>query len=427
MKEKFLHFVWRFQLLHGFPLKTTDGVEVEIIKRGIWNKIDSGPDFSMAQIKIGKEIWMGNLEIHVNSSDWNLHGHSKDDAYQNIILHIVYKHDREIESLVSKNIKTLELASYIPKEVLANYEQMVHSERNFIPCEQSLHLIQKETLGFWLDRLMVERLERKTGEIEEEYRAHHKNWECLLFKKLAYAFGLKINADVFTDWANSFDFNVLVKVQQNSDWVHALFFGQAGFLDFQSRDTFVQLLQKEYAFLKRKFNLYPIQATQFKFFRLRPVSFPTVRLMQLAVLYSTYQNLFSFLMGTSSMEKIYKVFEDLEYPEFWENHFTLQKESSVRSTKAISRELVERITINVIIPLKYVYAKHRGVDLFEELTDLLRSLPSEKNTLINRFSERGLKPRNALESQAFLELKKQFCDEKKCLNCALGLQILKNV
>jgi hypothetical protein len=427
LKEKFLHFVWRFQLLHHFPLRTTDGQEIFVHQRGIWNEKDAGPDFSFAKIQIGNQTWFGNLEIHVNSSDWDLHKHSFDENYQNVILHVVYHHDKEIPFLMKKEIPTLELSHFIPSEIISNYENLVELNQNFIPCEKSVQLIKKETLNFWLERLVIERLERKTQEIEKEYLKSSKNWEEVLFKKMAYVFGLKVNAEAFEFWANSFDYSVLVKIQTNSDYVHALFLGQAGFLDIDSSDPFVQTLQKEYAFLKSKYQLNPMNVAAFKFFRLRPYSFPTVRLMQLATLYAEYQNVFAFLMGTKSLEKIEAIFEELVYPEFWRNHFKLDKEANRISSKRISKELIERIIINVVIPIKFVYARERGVDVSEELIELLRNLPPEQNSILNGFDKLGLQARNAFESQAYLELKKQFCDEKKCLNCAVGLEILNHV
>lgn len=427
MKEKLLHFIWRFQLFDQLPLRTIDGQLVEVIQRGLWNKIDSGPDFSMAQIKIHDQIWAGSIEIHIKSSDWDLHKHSEDRAYENVILHVVYEHDKEVKFMVERNIPTLELKSFIAPIVLHQYNQLLENNRNFIPCEKSVDLLQREKLDFWLERLLVERLERKVGELENEFLANNKNWEQLLFKKLAYAFGLKINADAFVNWANSFDFEVLMRNQLNPDYVHALFFGQAGFLDFDSNDDYVIELQKDYKFLQLKYRLVGVHASIFKFFRMRPSSFPTVRIMQLATLYSHYQNLFAFLMGTQSIEKIKGIFEDIEYPEFWKNHFRLENESSVISVKSISNDLIYRIIINVIIPMKFVYAKHRDIDIVDQLLGWLTELPAEKNTIISGYSKLGLKAKNAFESQAYLELKKHFCNEKKCLNCAIGLQILKDV
>ena len=427
MKEKFLHFIWRFQLFNSYPLFTTSGNNLYVEEKGLWNKIDSGPDFSMAKIRIQDEIWVGNVEIHVKSSDWDLHKHSDDRNYENVILHVVYEHDKEIKFLHSRNIQTLELKNYIPHEVLANYDRLLESGQNFIPCEKSIHLIQEESAKFWLERLMLERMERKTAEIEQEFELYHKNWEELLFKRMAYVFGLKINADAFSYWAQSFDFQILKKIQSKPDQVHALFLGQAGFLNFTAENEYIKNLQEEFSFLKSKYKLEPIDAKLFKFFRLRPVSFPTIRMMQLASLYSQIQNTFAFFMGTQDVKKLQDIFKDLEYPRFWENHFVLEKETHVRSDKSISVELRERIIINVILPIKYVYAKQRGVEVTEEILDGLRNLPAEKNTTIQGFSKLGLKAQNAFESQAYLELKKHFCNEKKCLNCALGLQLLKNV
>jgi hypothetical protein len=427
LKEKFLHFIWRFQLLQQFPLRTTEEKEIHVYQRGIWNEKDAGPDFSFAKIQIENQTWAGNLEIHVRSSDWDLHQHSTDENYQNVILHVVYEHDKEIEFLRQKGIPTLELKSYIPPEVLNNYQGLIDYHLHFIPCEQSIQLIKKETLSFWLERLVIERLERKTAEIEIEYEANQKNWETVLFKRMAYVFGLKVNAEAFEQWANSFDYSILTKVQTNSDYVHALFLGQAGFLKEENKDPFVQTLKKSYVFLQTKYQLEPMNVSAFKFFRLRPVSFPTIRLMQLASLYAQYQNLFAFLIGTKSLDRILPIFEELIYPEFWQNHYRFEKESEKISSKKISGELIERIIINVIIPIKFVYAKQRGLDVSDELIDLLRSMSPEKNSVLAGFIKLGLVPKNAFESQAYLELKKQFCDEKKCLNCAVGLEILNHV
>lgn len=372
-------------------------------------------------------MWAGNVEIHVKSSDWDLHKHSTDESYSNVILHVVFEHDQEIEFLKDKNIPTLELKNYIPKEVLFNYKELLESHRGFIPCENNLKEVSRETVRFWLERIFVQRLERKVHETEQEFLQTGKDWEELLFKKIAYAFGLKINAEAFSDWANSFDFKVLQKVRNRPDQLQALFLGQAGFLEIQTHNEYVKSLQNEYEFLKAKYNLYPLSASVFKFFRLRPPGFPTVRLAQLAAVYSRYPNLFTFLTGSKSADKIYPVFSDLVLPGFWENHFTLEKESQRKSDKKISSELIERIIINVIVPVKFAYAKSLGKDINDELIDLLVSLPPEKNTIIQEFSKLGLNAQNAFESQAYLELKKHYCDLKNCLNCSIGLQLLKNV
>lgn len=427
MKEKFLHFVWNFQLFQIQNLHCIDGSNLFIEQKGQWNLNDSGPDFMNSKIKIQNTIWAGNIEIHVKSSDWDLHKHSNDEAYSNVILHVVFEHDKEIEFLQKRNIPTLELKNFIPKEVLFNYKQLLEAQRNFIPCEESLNQVSKETVNFWLERIFVQRLERKVSEIEEEFSQNEKNWEELLFKKLAYAFGLKINAEAFQHWANSFDFKIIQRIQNKPELVQALFLGQAGFLEIESEKEYVKFLQKEFQFLQSKYNLQPVNSSVFKFFRLRPPSFSTVRLAQLASVYGQYPNLFMFLMGSKLAEKIYPVFSDLELNEFWKTHYTLDKESMRNSDKKITSELIERIIINVIVPVKFAYAKSIGKDINEELIDLLISLPPEKNTIIDEFAKMGLKAENAFDSQAYLELKKHYCDEKNCLNCSIGLQILKNV
>ncbi|MFV0304845.1 MAG: DUF2851 family protein [Moheibacter sp.] len=427
MEEKFLHFIWKFQLLQNYPLTTIDGKIVEVLNQGDWNQNESGPDFSCAKIKIGNKIWVGNVELHIYSSDWNRHQHSRDKAYSSIILHVVLNHDSEIEMLNEQQIPTLELKKFISPEIIESYKTLLKIETSFIPCEKNIRLIQKEKLNLWLERIVLGRIERKSKEVESAFLYTGKNWEALLFRRLAYAFGLKINAEAFEVWANSFEYSVLQKVQKKPELVYALFFGQAGFLEFSSSDDYIIKLQKDYAFLKNKYKLTPLNSAVFKFFRLYPASFPTVRMMQLATLYTVYPNLFMFLMGSKSADKIYPVFKELHYPKFWENHYTFEKESSKKAQKQITDDLINRIIINVIIPMKYIYGKMLGIDIITELLELLYFLPPEKNTVLEKFKKIGIKPENALESQALLEMKKHFCDEKKCLNCAIGLQVLKNV
>lgn len=427
MKEKFLQFIWNFQLFQNSNLQTTDGQKILVQKAGVWNRENSGPDFVESWIYIQKTLWVGNVEIHVKSSDWNLHHHSTDMAYSTIILHVLFENDENIEFLKERKIPTLELKNYIPQNILINYENLHHDNRIFIPCEKNSHWVEKETIKFWLERLFVERLERKVEELENQFIAQQKNWEQVLFQKLAYSFGLKINAEAFEIWSKSFEFKILSKIQSNPQKIHALFFGQAGFLAFESEDDYIKGLQNDYNFLKTKYQLDPIETSLFKFFRLRPPAFPTVRLAQLAILYSEYQNLFGFLMGSKSLTQIKTIFSELTLPKFWENHYTLDKISPKKSDKKLSNEMIEKIIINTIVPIKFAYAKSLGKDISEDLIEWLREIPPEKNKIIREFSKLGWKPKNAFESQALLQLKKYYCDEKNCLNCPIGLEILKYV
>lgn len=426
MKEKFLHLVWNYQLFHTQNLRSTDGEEIFIDNKGQWNYQNSGPDFIHSKIYIRNTLWAGNIEIHVKSSDWDLHKHSADKAYSNVVLHVVYEHDKEIKFLKERQVPTLELKHFVFPEVLSNYRNLLVPQQ-FIPCERIISTVSEEVQTLWLERIFVERLERKVNEIESEFLSNEKNWEQLLFKKLSYTFGLKINADAFLHWSNSFPFKVLQKIQNRPEKIHALFLGQAGFLDVETKDTYIESLQNEYRFLISKYNLKPVQSSGFKFFRLRPSSFPTVRIAQLASVYSHYPNLFSYLMGSRSAQKIHMVFKDLDLPEFWENHYVLEKESLKKSNKQLTAEFIDKIIINVIVPLKFFYARSIGKDINDELIDLFLSLPAEKNKIIEEFGKIGLNAQNAFESQAYLELKKYYCDAKNCLNCNIGLQVLKNV
>lgn len=426
MKERFLHFVWNYQLLNFQNLVSEEGNPIQIINKGTWNQSEAGADFLNAQLKINQTIWAGNIEIHVRSSDWDSHQHSRNLAYYNTILHIVFEHDREIDFLKLRHINTLELRKYIPDYVIYNYKSLLNSKEQFIPCENQISQIQPEIMNVWKESLMIQRLQRKVLEIQNLYQENQKNWEKLLFKQLAHAFGLKINSEAFLIWANSFDFKVLQKVQHNPNYVRALFYGQAGFLEINSQDEFICELQKDYEFLQRKFQLTPVPSSIFKFFRLRPPNFPTIRIAQLAEIYINYSSLFGLFVGSKSISKLKTIFTGITLPKFWDNHFTFQKESTQTQSKKISNELIDRMLINVILPIKFTYAQSVGVDLGEEVLDLLAQISPEKNTTVEQFLVIGVKSKNALETQALLELKKQYCEPKNCLNCTIGLQIIKN-
>lgn len=427
MKEKFLHFVWNFQLLHFQNLRTVEGNSIEILHRGTWNQSNSGPDFSNAKIKIGHTTWAGNVEIHVKSSDWDLHHHSTDSAYSNVILHVVYEADKEIDFLKQKKIQTLELKSFIPAKVIENYTYLIANKQKFIPCENLISQLDQQNVSIWLHHLLLQRLANKVQQMETLFLKNQKSWEKLLFKQMAYTFGLKINAQAFEIWANSFDFKVLQKVQNRKNSVHALFLGQAGFLDENFSEEYLVQLKIEYEFLRTKFQLEPISSSIFQFFRLRPPNFPTIRIAQLAEIYAQMSNLFSILMSTKSVERLEILFHELQLPQFWDNHYTLHKTSSKIFPKQISQELIHRVIINVLIPLKLAYAKSIGKDVLDEVIENLYVLPAEKNTITEGFSDLGFVAKNAFDSQALVELKLNFCEPKNCLNCNFGLQILKHV
>ncbi len=424
MKETFLHHIWKMRYFNQTDLKTTHHSFVEIIHQGNINQ-NAGPDFLNAEIVIGKQLWAGSVEMHINSSDWDLHQHSQDLAYQNVILHVVWNHDKEIDYLRSRNVETLVLKDFVPKEIVFNYENILNQNQQKIPCQNLFQTskIDWDKINFWFDGLLVDRLKYKTKTVIDLYEKCNHAWEEVTFKLIAQNFGLKINQEAFEIWAASFPFKVLQKVQQNPQQVEALFFGQAGFLA-EVFDEYAATLQTEYHFLQRKFNLNPIPKSIFKFSSLRPLGFPTIRIAQLSSLYANYNSIFSEIIQFKTIQQFEDFFGSIKTSVYWETHYVFGKESKL-IRKSISVSKIHNLIINTILPLRFTYEKLQDNLDIDFYFQLLEHLKSEQNSVIDLYKEIGFKPKSAKDSQALLQLKKCYCDEKKCLNCAIGTEVLK--
>lgn len=421
MNENLLHFIWKLKLFSVNKLESTNGEKIHIISNGIHN-LNTGPDFFNAKIEIANQVWAGNVEIHINSSDWYKHNHETDENYDAVILHVVWEHDVEIFRQNNTKIPTLELKKYISNEVLNNYNQLFSKNKKWINCENEIQLIDSFILDNWLERLYFERLEQKAELINQTLATNNNNWEATLFMLLAKNFGLKVNGEAFLNLANSFDFSIVRKVSNNAEQLEALFFGQAGLLSEENEAVYFQKLKKEYEYLKVKFNLKPISNGQVQFFRLRPNNFPTIRLSQLVFLYSKHQNLFSKIIEIDTLELFYTLFEVSTLP-FWETRFTFEKESK-KSTKKLTKSFIDLILINTIIPLKFVHLKSLGKSDFSSLFNILEQIKPEKNTIISKFNDLKIKSPNAFKTQALLQLKNEYCSKQLCLQCAIGKTIL---
>ena len=421
MNENLLHFLWKLKLFSVNNLKSTNGEIIHIISNGIHN-LNTGPDFLNAKIEIENQVWGGNIEIHINSSDWYKHNHETDKNYDAVILHVVWEHDVEIFRENNAKIATLELKNYISKEVLISYNQLFSKNKKWINCENEIQSIDSFIFDNWLERLYFERLEQKSTIILEILAANKNNWEATLFMLLAKSFGLKINGDAFLNFANTFDFSIVRKVSNNVEQLEALFFGQAGLLSNENESVYFEKLKKEYEYLKIKFKLTPILGRQVQFFRLRPNNFPTIRLSQLAFLYNKYQNLFSKIIEIESLELFYSLFEVSTLP-FWETHFTFEKESK-KSTKKLTKSFIDLILINTIIPLKFVHLKSLGKSDYSSFLNILENIKPEKNSIISKYNDLKIKSPNAFKTQALLQLKNEYCSKQLCLQCAIGKTIL---
>ncbi|WP_336733781.1 DUF2851 family protein [Chryseobacterium sp. VD8] len=419
MTEKLLQYLWNYKVFKHFDFKDLEGNPVEILDFGKWNK-DSGPDFIAAKLKINEITFAGNIELHVKSSDWIFHNHSHDPNYQNIILHVVFQNDCEVEELKNRNIPTIELKDHIDENILWKYEKLIGGTQ-FIPCENifdpgkiSVHFHEENVL---------KKLAEKSLEFEMNLAQFKNNFEAVLFHSLAYSFGLKVNAFIFRQIAESIDFTIINKIRQNETQLEALFFGVSGWLENPEDET-MKIWKREFDFIKAKFNISNLKFHP-KFLRLRPPNFPTLRLSQLANLYFTHQNLFSKIIHAKNTGELFEIFKNVKASEYWNNHYNFGKISSVNQSKVVSRDFIELIILNTILPLKYTYHQYYNEEIAEEILLFYKNLPSEKNSVITDWKKLGMKCKTALESQSLIYHFKNSCEEKNCLNCGIGFKILK--
>lgn len=421
MQEDFLHYIWKFKKFHIINLKTQKGEAVEIISVGKHNQ-NSGPDFFNAQLKIDNQLWAGNVEIHLKSSDWFLHNHEKNKAYDNVILHVVWEHDTEVFRNDNTPIPTLRIKDYINNMVLDNYQELINKNGKWINCEKDFPKVDDFLLDHWLERLYFDRLESKSEVIKALLAESKNDWEAVLFKMLAKNFGLKVNGESFFSLANSMDFSIIRKTQNNQQTLEALLFGQAGLLQEDLQDAYYLSLANDYQFLRQKFNLDNKPVLPLQFFRLRPPNFPTIRLSQLASLYVNQQNLFSKVIETNTLEDFYELFK-VSTSNFWKTHYTFQK-ASRPSSKNLTRAFVDLLLINTILPIKFCYAKQKGADIDDLILKMIHLIPLEKNSIVVAFSNYRSVSNSALNSQALIQLKTNYCVKNKCLQCAIGNSLL---
>ncbi|MFH6944138.1 DUF2851 family protein [Flavobacterium sp. FlaQc-50] len=421
MKEEFLHYLWKFKKFETLNLKTTQNEPVTIIKSGDYLGL-SGPDFFNAQIIIGKQKWAGNVEIHLKSSDWYVHGHESDIAYENVILHVVWEHDTAIFRVDNTEISVLVLKDYVSSEILNNYE-LLTKPKSWIPCEREIARIDEFVFKNWLERIFFERLERKSELVFSFLKEKNQDWEAVLFCLLAKNFGLNINGDSFFQIAKSIPFSIVRKEGFETENLEALFFGISGLLDMENEDVYFTDLKIRYFYLISKYQLPKVYIDPLQFFKLRPDNFPTIRLSQLAALYKKHQNLFTAIIEVKSIKKVYELFA-VSSTLYWQNHYQFDKESP-KKVKTVSKSFIDLIILNTIIPLQFAYAEKRGEFISEDLIDFMKEVTPEKNSIIDKFESFGVVSNSAFDTQALLQLKKEYCNQNACLKCAIGIELLK--
>lgn len=421
MKEDFLHYLWKYKKFDATALKTTDGHEVAIINSGQYTQL-AGPDFFNAQVVIDNQKWAGNVEIHIKSSDWYLHNHERDDNYDSVILHVVWEHDSEIFRKDNSEIPVLELKNYVSKVIVENYQQLM-IPKSWIFCEKQIKETDDFVLKNWQERLFFERLERKSNPIIELANQTKNDWEAVLFQMLAKNFGLNTNGEIFLKIAQSIPYNIVRKESFEVENLEALIFGNAGLLDTEKEDNYYKDLKFRFFYLLHKYQIEKTIIEPVQFFKHRPDNFPTIRLSQLANLYHKQQNLFSKIINISDIELVYDLFH-ISVSDYWKTHYSFDKESTKKS-KLLSKSFVDLLIINTIIPIKFAYAKSLGKEISEDLIDLLNQVAPENNSIIDKFAAFGIKSKSAFETQALLQLKNEYCNKSRCLDCAVGSNLMR--
>jgi len=423
MKEEFLHFIWKFKYFNLVDLKLTNGEPLEVLRSGLAHQ-HAGPDFFDARLKIGNTKWAGNVEIHVKSSEWYAHKHDRDSVYDRIILHVVWEDDRPVYRKDGTILPTLVLKGRVSRMILEKYQDLKDSI-DWIPCVKDISMVDETIKRQQIERMLVDRLQEKSNRIKQLLEINQHDWEDAFYRLLAKYFGLKVNAVPFELLTSSLPFSLLRKYQSSPLQLMALLFGQAGFLSDSFKGSYPRELQKEFAFLKSKHQLKPMDASIWKFMRMRPANFPTIRLAQFARLSLNPPTLFQKLIDCKSLGEIRGLFR-VEADSYWQSHYRFDVPAAKNTKKKLGKTATDLLIINAVIPILFSYADWHAQDEFKaQVFDFLQQLPAEKNRIINVWKSLEMPIENAYDSQALLQLKQSFCDQKKCLTCAIGTDLLK--
>jgi Protein of unknown function (DUF2851). len=415
MKEDFLYYLWENRLLKG-QLCTVEGEAIEVLSTGYRNT-NSGPDFQEVIIKIGETVWAGNVEIHVLTSDWNRHEHQLDKAYKSVVLHVVYEND-----LKKSDIPVLEVKGKFEESLFDQYQHFI-SSKGWIPCKNAVAAVKKFTWLSWLDRLLVERLEQKSAIVDKMILADTMDWENTLYRFLMRYMGMKVNNDSFEFLSNILPFKVLIKQSDNLLQLEAMLFGCAGFLEKDFDDAYPILLKREFEVLKAKFDLLTMDASRWKFMRMRPGNFPTIRLAQLAQLIYRNGTMFSKILNAQNDDTLKFLF-NVSTSVYWETHFNFGNESR-KSQKRLGDSASDVLIINAVVPVLFCYGRyHSDASICEKAVGFLEHIQAENNTVIRNFISCGVTPDNAIQSQAMLQLYDHYCKKRRCLECRIGSVVM---
>ena len=418
--EQLLHYVWKHKIFPLKELKTTTGQQVEVIDTGLANT-DAGPDFFNAKLKLDGVLWIGNIEIHERSSDWFKHGHHADAGYNSVILHIASEIDTEISRSNGERIPQIQLIC--PEAVRTNYKELLETD-SYPPCYRIIPSLPPFTAHSWMTALQMERFEQKATLLNERLKRCQGNWEDAFFITLARNFGFGLNGDAFETWAHRLPFRAVDKHRNDLFQIEAIFFGQAGILEDSDGDGYYLRLKKEYTYLQHKFGLIPMDASLWRFLRLRPANFPHIRIAQLACLYHRAYGLLSRIMETETLQGVRDILKG-GTSEYWLTHYTFGGSSPSRP-KTLSNTSLDLLISNTVVTFLYAYGLHKGNRvLCARAGSFLEELKAENNYITRMWEQCGMKASNAADSQALIQLKKEYCDKKKCLYCRIGYEYLK--
>ncbi len=417
MNERLLQFIWQHLYFNKEQLTTAGGDSISILSHGLLNS-NQGPDFLHARIHINNISWFGNIELHIKTSDWDKHGHTDDEHYSNIILHVVWEHDQTTE----QSIPVLELKNRISTSLLERY-YLLMQQNEFIPCQNQLSVVSELVWINWKERMIAERLFQKNEKINRLLQETNHHWEETFWQLLARNFGMTVNTDAFESIAKTIPVTVLAKHKNQIHQLEALLLGQAGLLNGGFTEDYPIMLQKEYRFLQKKHQLKPFNQL-LHFLRMRPSNFPSVRLAELAMLIHQSSHLFSKVIEANDLNSIKQLLA-VTANDYWHYHYLLNEPAEFKK-KQLGKMMIENILINTIIPILYAYAEqHANDQLKQKAVQWLQELPKENNSITRQWENTGVTHATAFDSQALLYLKKNYCNVKRCLSCAIGNSILK--
>lgn len=422
MQEEFVQFVWHHGLFKNKPLKTIQQGDITLFDRGLLN-IDSGPDFTNARIKINNQDWAGSIEVHIKASDWKRHQHAKDQRYDSVILHVVWSYDHyNAQRHDGSTIPTLELKSLVEESVILNYKTLF-SDLNMVPCTKFNPMRYDIQVNGALHRAIADRMIQKSAWLLSLKGTHRNDWQKVFYMAIARYLGMRVNADAMQDLACRTPNDLLAKNKNSKLQLEALLFGQSGFLDAPAADEYHAKLKQEYTFLKKKYDLTSMSVLSWKFSRMRPANFPTVRISQLAALIHKQSHLFSKVIQEKNVSTL-KGFFAIENSNYWCSHYKFGVLAK-RGVQKLGAGTIESVLINVVAPLLFAYGKHRNDEYMKERAfDLLELLKPEDNKFTRCYKEIGFSNETAYDSQAIMGLRENYCEKRRCLQCSIGIKIL---